>query len=84
MTDHYITRDVITPEGIVQVHRDFWWWCEGGDPTKALFYRPGKRGSGAPQCNLDPVLAKSVGERLGHDQRAELIQIPLAFVPWEE
>ena len=80
----FITHNVIEPKGIVQVYRDFWWWCLDGDPSRALFYRPRKRGCGSPQCNSSEAVVRKVGEGLGHDKRAKLIQIPLAFVPWEE
>lgn len=78
----YIERNVVDPEGIVQVYKDRWWWCVEGDPKRALFYRRHKRDVGSPQCNGSQALAESVGANLKHAERAQLIHIPLAFVPW--
>lgn len=83
MTDKdFSTFDAINPKGIVQVYRDYWWWCVDGDPTKALVYNA--RGLFAPQCNRDEACARAVGTKLGHDTRAQLVQIPLAFVRWRD
>jgi hypothetical protein len=79
----YVERNVVEPKGIVQVHRDYWFWCVDGDPKRALFYTGGRRGYGHPQCNSSQTTAQRVGESLKHDTRAQLVQIPLAFVPWE-
>jgi hypothetical protein len=84
--DKYVTRNVVDPKGVVQVYKNFWWWCEDGDPTKALFYvglLRGRRDIGSPQCNANQEIAERVGVRLEHTLRAKLIQIPLAFVPWD-
>lgn len=81
---NYVTHDVINPRGVVCVYRDSWWWCIDGDPSKALFYKVGRKGHGSPQCNMNKTVAELVGSNLGHDKRAQLIQIPMAFVPWEE
>lgn len=83
MSDRYVERDVVDPNGIVQVKKDYWWWCVEGDPKRALFFCPNGRGVGSPQCNYDENLARLVGQKLGHDKRAQLIQIPMAFSPWE-
>lgn len=80
----YITHNVLDPTGIVQVYKDYWWWCVDGDPKKALFYRPGRRGFGSPQCNSNKTISERVGKNLGHDKRAQLIQIPVALSPWED
>jgi hypothetical protein len=80
----YKERNVVDPKGIVQVMKNYWWWCVVGDPTRALFYAPRKSGIGSPQCNPIEAVAQRVGENLGHDKRAQLIQIPLAFSPWED
>lgn len=80
----YKERNVIDPKGIVQVMKGFWWWCIDGDPTKALFYAPKRKEIGSPQCNSVEAVARTVGARLGHDQRAQLVQIPVAFSPWED
>lgn len=80
----YIERNVIDPKGIVQVYRDYWWWCVDGDAKRALFYSPRKKGVGSAQCNHSQAVAAHVGNNLGHDMRAQLIQIPLAFSPWED
>lgn len=82
--DNYTPRNVVEPKGIVQVMRDSWWWCIDGDPTKAIFYTPRRKGVGSPQCNSNRAIAERVGQSLGHDMRAQLIQIPLAFAPWED
>lgn len=79
----YVERNVTNPSGIVQVYKDFWWWCMDGDPTRAVFYTAGRRGIGSPQCNSNRAVSERVGKNLGHDLRAQLIQIPLAFCPWE-
>ncbi len=79
----YVERNVVEPKGIVQVHKDYWWWCVEGDPKRALFATWKASDIGSPQCNANEELARVVGTKLGHDQRAKLIQIPMAFVPWE-
>ena len=76
----YVERNVLDTNGIVQVFRDYWWWCVDGDPKRALFF------CGSPQCNFKQELAEAVGGRLGHNERAKLVRIPLALValvPWE-
>jgi hypothetical protein len=83
-TTDYVERNVIDPKGIVQVYRDSWFWCVEGDPKRALFYTAGRRGVGSPQCNLNQAVAQRVGENLKHDTRAQLVQIPMAFIPWED
>ena len=80
----YKERNVVDPKGIVRVMRDYWWWCVGGEPTRALFYAPRRSELGSPQCNSNEIVARKVGTSLGHDMRAELIKIPLAFSPWED
>lgn len=80
----YKERNVVEPSGIVQVYRDYWWWCVEGDPTRALFYAPHKKETGSPQCSISEAVVRSVGGTLGHDKRAQLVKIPLAFAPWEE
>lgn len=83
--DNCVTRDVTQPDGIVQVYRNFWWWCVDGDPRKALFYCPrGRRDVGSPQCNQSEAVAKRIGEDLHYVECAQMVQIPLAFVPWED
>jgi hypothetical protein len=82
--EYYIYRDVTDPKGIVQVYRDYWWWCKDGDPKLAMFYRPWNRGYGSAQCNSNKVCAEVVGKSLGYESIASLVQIPLAFVPWED
>jgi hypothetical protein len=82
MTDQYVERNVLDTNGIVQVFRDYWWWCIEGDPKRALFFCM-LRGIGSPQCNLKREIAEAIGERLGHNKCAKLVQIPLALVPWE-
>lgn len=82
--EDYIYRDVTDPKGIVQVYRDYWWWCKNGDPKHAMFYRPRSRGYGSAQCNSSKACAEGVGVQLGYPDVAQLIQIPLAFVPWED
>lgn len=81
--EQYKEVNVIEPNGVVQVFKNYWWWCVEGDPTRALFYAPGKRDVGSPQCNFNHALALRIGESLAHEQRAKLIQIPLAFAPWD-
>ncbi len=78
----YIEFDVVNPDGIVQVYRDYYWWCIDGDPRRALFFGNSIK-EGRPQCNYNEDLAKYIGLKLGHDKIAKLIQIHLAFVPWE-
>lgn len=82
----YIRRNVIDPKGIVQVYKNYWWWCEDGDPTKALFYKATEkwRSTGAPQCNANEDIARSIGARLNYGENIKLVQIPLAFEPWED
>ena len=79
----YLTVNVIDPEGVVAVYRDHWWWCVDGDPTKALFYR-GHWRIGTPQCNSNKKVSEMIGAKLGYHEFASLIQIPLAFVPYED
>lgn len=81
LPDKYSTFDVTNPSGIVQVYRDYYWWCVGGDPTKALFYYFTKKSVGAPQCNYNRDCCEAVGERLGYSSFASVVKIPLAFVP---
>lgn len=83
-SNDYITRDVVNPKGIVHVYRDFWWWCVDGDPTKAIFYRRGQRGPGSPQCNSSQMIAQGVGAVLRYPAEAKLVQIQIAFAPWED
>ena len=83
MENRYIERNVVEPKGIVQVFRDHYWWCVDGDPKRALFFSPNKRGDGSPQCNCVQAIAQSIGESLGHVNTAKLVFISLAFVPWE-
>ncbi len=87
----YIERDVIHPSGIVQVYKDYWWWCVNGDPTRAIFYcykgkYPYARRMGAPQCNADKRICqmKNADNCMNYPEGTQLIQIPLAFVPWED
>ncbi len=83
--DSYVAVNVVDPSDVVQVYKDFWWWCLDGDPTKAIFYKCNIRGGiGSPQCNSNKEIAETVGKRLKHNERAQLIQIPLAFVPWRD
>jgi hypothetical protein len=81
----YFEQDVLEPtHSIVSVYRDYWWWCVEGDPKRALFWRSSDRDRvGHAQCNHSKECAEAVGKRLGHDTRATLVQIPLAFAPWE-
>jgi hypothetical protein len=76
-------RNVVDPSGIVQVIKNYWWWCVDGDPARALFYAPRRSEIGSPQCNQSEAIARRVGESLGHDKRAQMVQIPLALSPWE-
>lgn len=75
--------NVLEPAGEVQVYRNYWWWCVDGDPKRALFYARRKHEVGSPQCNFNKAVAEVVGKKLEQDSIAQLIQIPLAFVPWE-
>lgn len=79
----FVERNVVDPSGIVQVYKNFWWWCIDGDPKRAIFYRLTPRSTGSPQCNSNESIARGVGEKLGYPEGAQLIHIPLAFVPWE-
>ena len=83
----YIERNVIDPTGIVQVYRDYWWWCVNGDPTRAIFYIMGfgQREIGSPQCNANKSVCEIVNanNHMNYPEGTELIQIPLAFVPWK-
>lgn len=80
----YATRNVLEPKGIVKTYRDFWWWCVDGDPKKAIVYKPSRYGE-YPQCNSSEKCARVVGEKLlsEYPEGAQLIHIPLAFMPWE-
>lgn len=82
--EDYRERNVVDPKGIVQVMKDYWWWCVDGDPTRALFYAPRRSEIGSPQCNQVEAVSRRVGENLGHDKRAQLVHIPVAFSPWED
>lgn len=77
-------ENVVDPKGIVQVYRDSWWWCIDGDPKRALFYGASRRHRGFAQCNTNPAIARTLGERNGYDKVAQMVQIPLAFVPWSD
>jgi len=80
----YVERNVVEPTGVVQVYRDFWWWCAEGDPKRALFYVRDVRDVGLPQCNLSREICKSRERRLrrGSSHPVTLVQIPFAFEPW--
>lgn len=79
----FVTFDVVNPQGIVQVYRNYWWWCVDGDPTKAIFYKTSSRSPGHAQCNSNKEIAQGVGDKQPYPVGAQLVQIPLAFVPWE-
>lgn len=83
----YIERNVIEPTGIVQVYKNYWWWCVNGDPTRAIFYKGMySRIIGSPQCNANKRICEMVNanNRMNYPEGTQLIQIPLAFVPWED
>jgi hypothetical protein len=81
--EKYVEYNAIDPTGIVQVYRNYYWWCVDGDPKRALLYKPHRSQIGAPQCNANETLARAVGERLQHDKYAMLVKLKLAFAPWE-
>ena len=68
----YSTKDVVTPSnGLFNIRIGYWWWCEDGDPTKAVFYK-----GHAPQCNPDRKI-------LEHYEKpydgCELVKIPVSY-----
>lgn len=82
----WIERNILPDEakGIVQVYRNYWWWCAGGDPSKALFYQDRRSDIGSPQCNSNESCSRKLGVSLGHDKRGyQLVLVPFALVPWE-
>lgn len=80
----YTERNVVDPSGIVQVFCDYWWICAEGDPKRAMFYTRG-RGVGSPQCNANKAIMETLATPLrAYGAAVEIIQIPLAFVPWED
>lgn len=84
-TKDFVERNVVDPSGIVQVYKNYWWWCVEGDPTRAIFFVRGRssRDIGSAQCNHSQEIAQAVGEKMDYSTWAQLVQIPLAFVPWK-
>lgn len=73
----YTTKDVVTlRNGRFQVYLNYYWWCEGGDGTKALFYK-----GYAPQCNVDKSILTHMKEPYAG---CEIVQLPMAFIPIED
>lgn len=72
----YQTKDVTEPKTGLVVKMGYWWICEDGDPTKALFFGT------AAQCNKDKRISEWTlnGYYKGHDN-LQLVFIPYAYVP---
>lgn len=73
MKSVYNTKDITTPKSGLEVYKDKFWLCEGGDPKKALFY------GASPQCNSD----KRIQERALalSPVNTQIVFMETAFVP---
>jgi hypothetical protein len=64
----------------MDIHKNWWWACIDGDPTKALFYKTSKYSEWySPQCNSDSRVITSLPGIW--PESAKPVQIPLSFVP---
>jgi len=74
--EDYSTKDVMTPiDNVCRVYVDYYWWCEYGDPKRAVMFRKTR-----PQCNK----YKKVLEHLGAPYKGcEIVQIPVAYLEWK-
>lgn len=72
----FSTQDVVTPKnGVYKVYVNYYWWCEDGDPKKAIIFK-----GFAPQCNSDRrILEGSNPPYTG----CEIVKIPVAYREWE-
>lgn len=79
----YRVMDVTQVDGgLIRVIRNHWWWCEDGNPQKAIFYiGAGWRKCYSPQCNSDKRVVESIGVPF---ENAQIVQIQTAFVPVKE
>lgn len=70
----YITKDVETPRnGMFQVYVDYYWWCEDGDPKKAVFYH-----RYSAQCNANRKVLENM--KSPYDG-CKIVQIPVSYIP---
>jgi len=74
--EDYKTEDVITAKnGVYKVYVDYYWWCEYGDPKRAIIYK-----GFAPQCNSDRRILEGSNPPY---KECEIVQIPVAYREWE-
>lgn len=76
MKAKFNTQDITIIKTSMIVFKDYYWMCENGDITKALFYGT------SPQCNTK----KSIVEHLMKDGAyqnlsAQIVFVPIAYVP---
>ncbi len=74
----FITRDVTTPTNGWIVRTDYFWICENGDPTKALFFQ-----GYSAQCNRMEAMVDRFIHTLYKDHPVPVskVFIPIAYVP---
>lgn len=72
----YRTKDVTIPEDGLVIRKDSYWLCEGGDPSKALFFGP------APQCNKDKrILDWRLNNPNNIPENTQIAFIETAYIP---
>lgn len=71
----YTTVDVVTPkDGVYKVYVNYWWWCEYGDPKRAVIFK-----GFSAQCNKDKRVLESMSKPY---EGCKIIQIPVAYKKW--
>ncbi len=65
----------------MDIHKNWWWACIDGDPTKALFYKTSNYNEYySPQCNSNEAIIKSSVTSMYPDGW-QPVQVPIAFIP---
>lgn len=73
----YTTQDVVTPKnGVYKLYVDYYWWCEYGDPKRAVIYK-----GFAPQCNSNRKILEGMGAPY---KGCKITQIPVAYREWKD
>lgn len=70
------TRDVTIPRHGLIVYTNNYWYCQDGDPTKALF------AGDSPQCNKNKSIMDNQINNLHYKGfNPKVVHIPVAYVP---
>ena len=69
--------------GLYQVRVNAYWpTVERDGKDCVMFYGGNSHYKGTPQCNLYKEIAEAVTDKLYPE--AKIVQLPIAYVPWEE